>query len=316
MQKKDKGLTRRDFLRSAAGVAMAGAAGSRLVHAQEEDGQTKKAPVESEAPVRKTAGNRSAVVLIRDKDVIDDEGTINGEVIKRMLDEGVTALLGASSPEEAWKRLIKPDDTVGIKSNAWRFMPTPPELEEAIMERVRSVGVAEDKVAVDDRRVLIHPVFKEATALINVRTLRTHHWSGVGSCIKNYIMFHRSPPSWHEDSCANLAGLWDLPEVKGKTRLNIQVMLTPLFHGKGPHHFQAKYTWPYKGMILGVDPVAVDATAVRVLEAQRKLFFGCDEPFSVPPKHIQVAEEKFHLGVADPGRIDVIKKGWAEGMLI
>jgi hypothetical protein len=107
-----------------------------------------------------------------------------------------------------------------------------------------------------------------------------------------------------------------MPEIKSKTRLNILVMLTPLFHGKGPHHYQAGYTWEYNGMLLGTDPVAVDATGVRILKAKRREHFGKDEPFSVPVKHIQVAQDKFGLGVADPARIEVVKLGWKEGALI
>ena len=176
--------------------------------------------------------------------------------------------------------------------------------------------VAKERIGIGDRGVLDNPIFQQATALINVRPLRTHHWSGVGSCIKNYIMFSRTPWTWHDDSCANLAGLWELPAVKGKTRLNILVMLTPLFHGKGPHHFQAKYTWEYKGLIVGSDPVAVDATGVRILEAKRKDFSAQEEPFTTSPTHIQAAEEKHRLGIADPSRIDVQKLGWMDHALI
>ena len=126
-----------------------------------------------------------------------------------MLDEAVMQLLGEAEPEAAWRRLVKSSDTVGIKSNVWRFLPTPPALEEAIRARVAGVGVDTERIGIDDRGVLGHPAFRQATALINVRPLRTHHWSGVGSCIKNYIMFSRVPSSWHDDSCANLGGLWE-----------------------------------------------------------------------------------------------------------
>jgi hypothetical protein len=146
--------------------------------------------------------------------------------------------------------------------------------------------------------------------------MHTHHWAGVGSLLKNYIQFVPEPYKLHGDSCANLGSVWQLPIVKDKTRLNVLVMLTPLFHGKGPHHFQKQYLWDYKGLLVGKDPVAVDATGLRILEAKRLEYFGEEQPFPIPPKHIRVAEEKFHLGVADPSKIEVKKIGWEEGILI
>ena len=308
-----KRLSRRDFLRGAAGVTLVGAAGT---FCQKKEPRAK--PEEAKAPEKKKTAveQRARVVLVRDEKVIDSNRKVDAEIIARMLDDGVKALLQEQDAQKAWAKLIRPDDVVGIKSNVWSYLPTPSELEEAIRQRVTAQCVPEDKIDIDDRGVLKSAVFTSATALINVRTLRTHHWSGVGSCIKNYIMFHPNPSRWHDDSCADLAGVWKLPIVAGKTRLNILVMLTPLFHGKGPHHYQAEYTWEYKGLIVGIDPVAVDATGLRILEAQRKLHFKKDMPFVVPAKHIRVAEEKHHLGVADPKRIDLVKLGWMDDALI
>ena len=292
------GLTRRDFLRGTAGLSLAAALPAF--------GQEAAAPPEG----------RSTVVLIRDKAALTDDGQPNGPVLESMLDQAVNALTGESDAALAWKHFMKPDDTVGIKTNGWRFLGTPEPLEKALEQRVIAAGVPEDRVSVDDRKVMENPVFLNSTALINIRPMRTHHWAGVGSLLKNYIMFHENRPSWHEDSCANLAGLWDMPIVKGKTRLNILVMLTPLFHGKGPHHFSAEYTWPYNGLLVGTDPVAVDATGLRILEAKRLEHFGEVQPFPIPPKHIRVAQDKFHLGIADPDRIDLVRLGWDEGVLI
>jgi hypothetical protein len=286
------------------------------VFGQEKRSGDKDAPPAADSSKQRVSATKAKVILIRDQNVLDAGRQPKADVLSRMLDEAVTTLMGEAKPEAAWSRLVRPSDTVGIKSNEWRFLATPSALEEAIQRRVTGAGVKKERIGIDDRGVLDNPLFQQATALINVRPLRTHHWSGVGSCIKNYIMFSPAPSTWHDDSCANLAGLWDLPAVKGKTRLNILVMLTPLFHGKGPHHFQAKYTWEYKGLIVGLDPVAVDATGVRILDAKRRDYFGQEEPLTTSPKHIQVAEEKYHLGFADPSRVDVQKLGWMDGALI
>ena len=151
-------------------------------------------------------------------------------------------------------------------------------------------------MAVDDRGVLDNPVFARATALINVRPLRTHHWAGLGTCLKNYIMFVPRPADYHGDSCASLGAVWKLPVVAGKTRLNVLVMLTPQFHGVGPHSFSPEFTWPYAGLLVGTDPVAVDATGARILAAKRRAHFGEERPLSPPAHHIRIAGERYDLG--------------------
>jgi hypothetical protein len=93
-------------------------------------------------------------------------------------------------------------------------------------------------------------------------------------------------------------------------------MFTPPFHGVGPHHYAKEYTWEYKGLILSLDPVAADATGLRILLAKHKEFFGDDRPLQMNPHHIQLADTRHHLGVSDPARIELVKLGWSEGLLI
>jgi hypothetical protein len=290
-------MTRRDFLKAASVAPLAGAIGT--------------------APARPTAAEAKVrVVLVRDADALDPSGARDGAVIQRMLDDGVKALVGEQDLAKAWRTLIRPDDTVGIKTNAWRYIPTTAEVEQALKRRVHDVGVSEDRVAIDDRGVLRNPVFQRATALINARPMRTHDWAGVGSLIKNYIMFTPQPSAWHGDTCADLAKIWDLPIVKGKTRLNVLVMFTPLFHSVGPHDYAKEYTWAYKGLILSLDPVAADATGLRIIQARRREYFGDDRDLPRTPHHIRLADTRHGLGVSDPARIELVKLGWSDGILI
>jgi hypothetical protein len=205
---------------------------------------------------------------------------------------------------------------VGIKTNSWYRLPTPKELEAAIKRRVLDVGVAEGNIDIDDRGVLQNPVFLKATALINVRPLRTHHWSGVGTCLKNYVMFVPNPSAYHDEGCSPLGKIWTYPIVKGKTRLNILSALTPQFYGRGANFFDRRYVWPYNGLIVGTDPVAVDAIGARLLQAKRIAFFGEDRALDVPPTHIMVADKTYRLGISDLSRIQLVKLGWADELLI
>ena len=264
----------------------------------------------------KSSSGKTPVVLIRDKDLLKGFNKPHPEKIQEMIDRAVMTLTGRDDALEAWKGILQPDDILGIKSNVWSYLPTPSELEQAIKKRAIDVGVKEDNIGIKDRGITSDPIFQNATALINTRPLRTHAWSGVGSLIKNYIMFINNPASLHGDSCADLATLWRLPVVEGKTRLNVLVMLNPLFHGVGRHHFSKEYTWEYKGLIAGFDPVAVDSVGVRILQAKRKEFFGEERPLNPPAKHVVLADTRHKLGTADPTKIDLIKLGWMENNLI
>lgn len=296
---KDAKLNRRDFLAVGTGAAAASLVG-----------------VNTAAGESRAEGFSSRVVLIRNQKVLNEENEPDAEILHQMLNEAVAALMGEDDPLAAWRQLIAPSDVVGIKSNEYRHLRTPLVLEAAIQSEVVRAGVKPDDVAVDDRGVRSNPVFQRATALINTRPLRTHHWSGLGTCIKNPIMFVPRPQEYHGDSCASLGALWHLPEVEGKVRLNVLVMLTPLFHGIGPHSFSKDYVWPYGGLIVGTDPVAVDATGARIIQAKRNIFFGKESPITPPPHHIQVAGERYKLGVSDPEKIDVVRLGWMEDALI
>ncbi|MCK4700163.1 MAG: DUF362 domain-containing protein, partial [Bacteroidales bacterium] len=198
----------------------------------------------------------------------------------------------------------------------WSHLPTPKALEEILKERVLDAGVQKQNISVRDQGILKDPVFQKSTALINVRPMRTHNWSGVGTLIKNYIVFTKKPWTYHPDTCADLAKLWKLPGVAGKTRLNILVMLTPLFHGTGPHHFNKEFIWKYNGLLIGFDPVAVDSVGVSILENKRKEYFGEERPLNPPAKHILLADTRHKLGNADPEKIKLVTIGWKEGILL
>jgi hypothetical protein len=256
------------------------------------------------------------VVLIRNAEVLGPQNKVQGEILQSMLDEAVKTLLGANDALEAWRKLIKSSDVVGVKSNEWGKLPTPKELEAAIKRRLLDVGVAEENMRIADRGVLNNPIFLKATALVNVRPLRTHHWAGAGTCLKNYIQFDPNRSSFHDEACAALGKIWTYPIVQGKTRLNILSVLTPQFYGRGANFFDPRYVWLYKGLIVGTDPVAVDAVGAHLLQVKRVAFFGEDRPLDVLPTHIIVADKKYHLGVSDLSRIQVIKLGWREDVLI
>lgn len=294
-------VTRRDFMKGSAS-AMVGAA----------------LPISRTSPQETPTQrpDRSKVVLVRNAEALDENSAFNGDVIQQMLDEAVTAFFEVDTPVEAFRRIVEPEHLVGIKTNGWSYLPTPAELEAAIKRRVLDVGVQEENIAMADGGVREIPVFKNADSIINVRPLRTHYLSGVSGCMKNLIRFSDSFVKWHPNSCGDLGLLQNLPEVKGRLRLNILAALTPQFHGRGPHHFSRRYVWNYKGLIVGTDIVAVDAIGLELLKAKRTEVLGAANALPPVPKHIEIADKVHGLGNSDLDKIDLIKLGWQEDVLI
>lgn len=288
-----KVITRRDFIRGSTFAVLGAAIGFPSQQAK-----------------------KTRIVLIRHPDALDENSRFNEKIIQQMLDEAVMTLLDQKNPVKAFQKLVKPGEIVGIKSNVWSYLPTPAELEQAIERRLIDAGVKKEDISIDDHGVRRNPIFLKATSLINVRPLRTHYLAGVSGCMKNYIMFAKSQPAYHPNSCAELGSLFYLPQVKGKTRLNILSALTPQFHGRGPHHFSRRYVWSYKGLIVGQDPVAVDAIGLRLLMAKRTEQLGKARAVPPVPRHVQVADIKHKLGTSDLNKIELIKLGWQENILI
>jgi len=299
MKESKRVITRRDFIRTSSYMAV----GSLIA-----------LPMMGRAAETKT--DKSRVVLVRDENVMDGSGATRPGNLADMMDQAMITLFNTNNAAAAWQQLFSPVDVVGIKSNAWARLPTPRELEDILQKRLVAAGVKEQNISVDDRGVRSNPIFRNSTALINVRPMRTHHWSGLGTLLKNYIMFASQPWLYHGNACEKLGAVWQKSAVKDKTRLNILVMMTPLFHGVGPHHYSKSYIWPYCGLVVSTDPVAADATGAGIIQAKRNEYFGKERPISPRPLHIEAADTRYELGNSQPARMELIKLGWEEGVLI
>ena len=299
MAEKRHVITRRDFLRTGACVAVGSAIGLPLLE-----------------PAAFAAAGQSRVVLIRHEGALDGDGNVRADILAAMLDKAVAALFQVSDAVEAWNGMLKPGDTVGIKSNFWGSLPTPPALEEAVKQRALSAGVSPSRGGGGQPGNPDQSCFREGNGLDQHSSDAHPSLVRSGNALKNYIMFVPSPWAYHGNACESLGSIWNKPEIKGKTRLNVLVMLTPLFHGIGPHHFSKTYIWAYGGLIVSADPVAADATGARIIQAKRNLFFGEDRPISPPPRHIEAADASYGVGNSRPERIELVKLGWDQDILI
>jgi hypothetical protein len=286
-------VTRRDFVRDTAGVAV----GVSLFGVGWAE-QAARAP------------RAATVILVRNQYVLSPSHDVDSTALREMLAETVTRVTGKASARDAWRSLVDPEDTVGLVATP-HLNPTHPELVDAVRTALVDAGIPADRV----RLAQGGPDKAEAcTALISLPALKAHWLTGIGTVLKNYITYSGHPSRYHDENNDRLGEIWLLPHVKGKTRLVLVDALRPLCD-KGPQA-DPRYMWDYKGLIAGTDPVAVEAICLKILTARREALRGEPWPLSPPPLCVAMADKRYGLGTSRLSEIAVERAGWMEGALL
>ena len=115
-------------------------------------------------------------------------------------------------------------------------------------------------------------VTRTITKLINVPVLMDHEATGLAGCLYNISLGladnTRRFEQFGQHGDAAIAELAALPAVRTKLVLNICDALVAGYAG-GPS-FKPQYSWPYGGLYLSRDPVAIDLLCLDLLEAKRR----------------------------------------------
>lgn len=288
-----RAVTRRDFVRGTAGAAM----GVSLFGV----GWAEQA----------TRDPRSATVtLVRDQRALSAGHEVDVGVLREMLAETVTRVTGKANARDAWRALVTPEDLIGLVPTP-HLNPTHQEVVAAVRTALVDAGIPADRI----RLAQGGPEKAEAcTALISLPALKAHWLTGIGTVLKNYIMYSGHPSHYHDENNDRLGEIWLLPHVKGKTRLVLVDALRPLCD-KGPQP-DPRYLWDYKGLIAGTDPVAVEAICLKIITAKREALRGEPWPLSPPPLCVQMADKRYGLGTCKMDEISLERAGWAEGALV
>jgi hypothetical protein len=293
MKNEKCALTRRDFIRGTVGTTL----GITLLGPKWLKGTGYK-------------GSKSSVIIVRDQNAMDEAWNVDKQVLKKMLEQILTAVTGERSLKDACLSLVSPEDVIGLVPTPL-MNPTHDELIEALQESLVEAGIPPENIKnAQGRSVNLEPI----TALISLPGLKAHWLTGIGTVIKNYILYSGAPRNYHDQNSAKLGEIWNLPQVKGKTRLILVDALYPVCD-KGPQ-VDPRYRWAYNGLIAGTDPVAVDAVCLKIIQAKREELRGEPWPFSPPPICVEAADKIYKLGTSDLKNIDIQTIGWNEGLLI
>ena len=294
MENKQKGLTRRDFIRGTVGATLA----VSVLRVPWAKGSEK-------------AVGPSLVTVVRDKNVMDAGFKVNSNILQSMLDRTVLQVTGKRKIREAWADLVKPDDIVGLVPTP-HLNPTHEELVDVVKASLMK------EVGIPEKNIIMAQGGKRkpgrCTALISMPALKGHWLTGIGTVIKNYIMYSGRPSSYHEEKSAKLGEIWHIPEVKGKTRLVLVDAIHPLCD-KGPQS-DPRYKWAYNGLIAGTDPVAVETVCLKILTEKRHALRGEPWPISPPPICVEAADKVYGLGTSKMEEINITHFGWEGDLLL
>ncbi|MGA2166752.1 MAG: DUF362 domain-containing protein [Terracidiphilus sp.] len=99
------------------------------------------------------AAAKSRVVVARDAQLRGTGSTVDSRRMLSLLDRGMQALFDRDHPIEAWRRLVRPGELVGLKVNTLggRGISSNLELVEAICERLQEAGINAGNIVVWDR---------------------------------------------------------------------------------------------------------------------------------------------------------------------
>jgi uncharacterized protein (DUF362 family) len=113
----------------------------------------------------------------------------------------------------------------------------------------------------------------QCTALISMPLLKTHKGAGISIALKNHYgsiptaIVRDDANRYHMDQFKNLVFLNLMPPIYDKTRLIVVDGLVAQYN-RGPGG-DPRYQWKLNGIIMGTDPVAVDAVCAQIINQKR-----------------------------------------------
>ena len=267
-----------------------------------------------------------------------------------LLDHALQAYFSAASPAEAWRRLARPGETVGLKINclSGKGGSTSVALVDAVCERLQQTGVKAEDIIVWDRlnedlesagfrpssraghvRYMGNDVLGYETELsvhgsvgslvskiltqlcdvvINLPVLKDHGIVGVTMALKNMFGAIHNPNKYHPNAGdPYVADVNMLPPIRQKVRLTICEAITAQYEG-GPT-FMPQWRWPFGGLLVARDPVALDTVGWRIIEKKRaEMGMRPLREMKREPKYIATAADAQHrLGTDDLNAIERVE---------
>ncbi|MFC2089119.1 DUF362 domain-containing protein, partial [Calditrichota bacterium] len=291
---------------------------------------------------------KSKVVISRDSDIILKSKSIDSDKLMNILDNGIQAFFNVDNPVEGWKKVVKPGEVIGLKVNCLSGPgSTHTLLVDTICEMLLEAGIKAENIIIWDRQnsdledgkfkirsdgkgikclgndvwgfennfemygssasLVCQTLTRVCDGIINLPVLRDHGIAGITMALKNMFGAIHNPNKFHLNvGDPYIADVFSYPSIKNKVRLTIADAIFAQYEG-GPS-FMPHWRWPYAGLIIGKDPVALDCIGWQIIEDERKKKgLKSLKEIGREPTYIATAADQDHLlGTNDPKQIEVI----------
>jgi hypothetical protein len=266
---------------------------------------------------------------------LSPHGVVAPAFIGDALAEGLCRLTGETNVRDAWRRILRPDDTILLKFNrsgastlgttglvapvlvrslaaaGWGYEQIILLEVEDVLPEVKRTGRPDlrwQDAVVDfgaSGRDSFLAALDQATALINVAFLKTHHLATISGCLKN--LSHgliRHPARFHAHGCdPAIAEIVASDPIRTKLKLNV-VNAIRVIYDRGPAAAEDNIHGAAT-LLLGRDPVACDAVGCDLLNEVRSLHKRAPlVPEARRPRSL-VSAARLGVGNADAERIEV-----------
>jgi len=289
--------------------------------------------------------SKSKIVITKNSNLILESKSIDSDQMIKVLNKGMQELFDADNPVDAWKQVAKPGEIIGLKINCLSgFGSTHVVLVDAICESLQEAGIKADDIIIWDRqnsdledgkfkirdrgngikcigndvlgfendfemfgsaaRLVCKTLSRVCDGIINLPVLRDHGIAGMTMALKNMFGAIHNPNKFHLSmGDPYIADVYCYPSIRNKVRLTIADAIFAQYEG-GPS-FMPHWRWPFCGLIIGKDPVAMDYVGWQIIEEKRKeKGLRSLKEVGREPKYIATAANQNHrLGTDDPNKI-------------
>ena len=278
-------------------------------------------------------------------DSSEENDLLAPEALREMLDASIVELTGLDEARDAWSVLFSPGERIAIKINAFRnsLIWTHVPLVTAVTDSLQDAGIPPEQIVifdyygyeletagfainedgpgvrcygtelnytqegtVDGRNIKLSDILLECDALINMPVLKSHMISGISFAMKNHYGSISMPSLLHSNIGNRMAELNALSPIKDRTRLIVGDALTACLRYKGSYPYWAS-DWAGDSILLSFDPVAIDTTALQMLERLLTDDGGNPAALLAMATPCLKSGAELGLGTNDPANIDLVE---------